>query len=264
MLKERAPGALSWLDSTIVRPLKLFYKGLRDDELTILLGLLAVAALVGYLIGKWRASRGGRSRAFGIIRFPRFQNSGEELVSRALIANFGAPNYHLMNHVTLRMADGTTQVDHILVSRYGVFVIETKDYSGWIFGGATDQRWTQVHFRQKFPFQNPILQNYRHVRAVQALLEFLPPNAVRSVVVFAGSAEFKTDIPPGVVLVDELASFIRSHTTELLSLNRVQFCVGRIETERLAISKETDVEHVESVQRRLRSSRRSFTKSHDW
>lgn len=42
------------------------------------------------------------------------------------------------------MDDGTTQVDHILVSRFGVFVIETKDFSGWIFASATDRTWTQV------------------------------------------------------------------------------------------------------------------------
>ena len=43
-----------------------------------------------------------------------------------------------MNHVTLRMDGGTTQVDHILVSRFGVFVIETKDYSGWIFANESE------------------------------------------------------------------------------------------------------------------------------
>jgi hypothetical protein len=263
MPKERAPTVLEWLQGTLVRPLKHFLHGLRHDEVTILMGLLAVAALTGFVLGKWRASPRGKARHFGAIRFPRFQNSGEQLVSRMLQSNFGAPDYHLMNHVTLRMADGTTQVDHILVSRFGVIVIETKDYSGWIYGAATDQRWTQVHFRQKFPFQNPIHQNFRHVRAVQDLLDFLPPDAVTSVVVFAGSAEFKTEIPPGVVLLGNLVASIRSHTVERVSRNRMQFCVGRLETARLAISGETDVEHVESVRRRLRSTRSSFPNRDD-
>jgi hypothetical protein len=65
-----------------------------------------------------------------------FQNHGEALLSRVALTNFGPPDYHLMNHVTLQMNDGTTQVDHILVSRFGVFVIETKDYKGWIFANA--------------------------------------------------------------------------------------------------------------------------------
>ena len=43
-----------------------------------------------------------------------------------------------MNHITLRLGTGTTQIDHILLSRFGVFVIETKDYTGWIFGSKTE------------------------------------------------------------------------------------------------------------------------------
>jgi len=74
-------------------------------------------------------------------------NCGEELVSRVVLAHFRAPDYHLMNHVTQRMNDGTTQVDHILVSWFGVFVIETKDDSGWIFANAADAKWTSVHSR---------------------------------------------------------------------------------------------------------------------
>ena len=79
-----------------------------------------------------------------------------------------------------------------------MFVIETKDYKGWIFADAKQANWTQVLFRHKFTFQNPILQNFRHVRAVQRLLDFLPPGAIKSVVVFTGEAEFKTELPQGV------------------------------------------------------------------
>ena len=156
-----------------------------------------------------------------------------------------------MNHVTIRMDDGTTQVDHILVSRFGVYVIETKDYNGWIFGKATERTWTHVHFRWKFKFQNPIFQNYRHVLAVQRLLDFLPPEAIKSLVVFSGNAEFMTEMPQGVIGIDQLAAHVRRQTTEVMSLNRLQFCVGRLETARLTLSGETDVEHVQSLARRF-------------
>ena len=42
--------------------------------------------------------------------------------------------YTLFKNVTLPTEDGTTQIDHVIVSRYGVFVIETKNMKGWIFG----------------------------------------------------------------------------------------------------------------------------------
>ncbi|MEX8502745.1 MAG: nuclease-related domain-containing protein [Leptothrix ochracea] len=183
-------------------------------------------------------------------RWYAFQNRGEARLSRAAQENFFAPDYHLMNHITLRLGDGTTQVDHVLVSRFGVFVIETKDYRGWIFGNAAQAQWSQVLYRWKFRFQNPILQNSRHVRAVQELLDFLPPETVKSVVVFTGEAEFKTEVPYGVFSLSGFVDHIREQTTEVMSLNRVQFCVGRLETARLAITGETDVEHVQSLKRR--------------
>lgn len=206
----------------------------------ILYILLALA--IGFAIGRYLAGRAYRSSSF--------QNHGEALLSRVALTNFGPPDYHLMNHVTLQLKDGTTQVDHILVSRFGVFVIETKDYKGWVFANAKQANWTQVLFNAKFKFQNPILQNFRHVCAVQDILDFLPPDAVKSVVVFTGEAEFKTEIPQGVFTLSGFVDYVHEQTSEVMSLNRVQFCVGRLETTRLAISGKTDVEHVESLERR--------------
>jgi hypothetical protein len=210
--------------------------GWAQDNRTVLYILLALA--FGFVIGL----RHRRRRLF--------QTRGEALVARAVRANFGPPDYHLLNHVTLRLKDGTTEVDHILVSRFGVFVIESKDYKGWIFANAKQAKWTQVLFRHRFSFQNPIFQNHRHVRAVQALLDFLPPDAVKSVIVFTGEAEFKTEIPHGVFSLSELIEYLREQTIPVMSPNRMQFCVGRLETARLAISGETDVEHVQSLERR--------------
>lgn len=239
------------LDELAITPLAQFFGGLEQGERTVLYVLLVVAAVGGGVIGRLAANRRGRRRSSGGWRFFGLQNSGEALVSNILRHHFRPPDYHLMNHVTLRMEDGTTQVDHILVSRFGVFVVETKDYTGWLFGRADDPTWTQVRFRRRFKFQNPIHQNYRHVCAVQELLDFLPPDAVKSLVVFCGDAEFKTGIPRGVVTVDRLLDYLRQQTAEVMSLNRVQFCVGRLETTRLAISRETDVEHMESLARRF-------------
>lgn len=137
-----------------------------------------------------------------------------------------------------------------LVSKFGVFVIETKDYKGWIFADPKHASWTQTFFTCDFKFQNPIHQNYKHVRAVQSLLDFLPAEAVVSVVVFTGEAEFMTPIPDGVFTLDNLIAYLHSRKAELLSENRIQFCVGRLETNRLALTRQTDIEHIQSLQRR--------------
>jgi hypothetical protein len=250
-MNEFAQKGVDLINDLALLPLKHFFLGLNPGERSVLYALLALAAVLGFVMGRRRTGGGSGSRSFGAWRFPSFQNPGEELVSRVLRKNFGAPDYHLMNHVTLRMDDGTTQVDHILVSRFGVFVIETKNYKGWIFANATDATWTRVHFRRRHKFQNPVFQNYRHVVAVRTVLEFLPSEAIKSVVVFCGDAEFKTETPAGVLRADALAPYLKQESVAVISLNQMQLCVGRLETARLAISGKTDVEHVQRLARRF-------------
>lgn len=231
------------IDEFAISPLTRFARDLGPEEMGVLAVLLGVAAAVGVMLG-WRGAVQANRR-----RYPPIQNDGEMLVSDVL-RPFGSPDYHLMNHITLPMNDGTTEVDHILVSRFGVFVIETKHYTGWIFGSESARRWTQVRYQARFPFQNPILQNKRHVRAVTELLDFVPVWAISSLVVFTGDAEFKTPMPPGVITIERLAHYVTCHTRAVQSVHDVQLCVGRLETARLAVSAETDVEHVQSLARR--------------
>ncbi|MDI6711960.1 MAG: nuclease-related domain-containing protein [Anaerosomatales bacterium] len=171
------------------------------------------------------------------------QNEGEAEVRRTLAVLACRPEYHLMNNITIPYLDGTTQIDHILVSTYGIFVVETKHYTGWVFGDARSPEWTQVIYERKFRFQNPLHQNAKHVRAVRRLLPFVPEEEVRSVVVFSGGAELKTRMPSNVVLLEHLEAYLGTYSTEVLSLEQVWLCIGRIEHARRAITRQTDVEH---------------------
>lgn len=173
------------------------------------------------------------------------ENIGESAVRSLLLKTFPHPEYHLMNNITLPIEDGTTQIDHILVSRYGIFVIETKHYTGWIFGDEKSRIWTQIIYNFKSKFQNPIHQNYKHLITIGKILDFIPKDNIHSIVVFTGDARFKTDCPSGVVSIHDLSNYIRKFEEIVISENRMQFCVGRIETIRKIISKKTDIEHQE-------------------
>lgn len=170
-------------------------------EVTVFIAII-VALIIGFVLGRYKTYA--------------FQNRSEARLSRTLKVKFVAPDYHLLNHVTLRLEDGTTQIDHVLVSRFGIFVIETKDYKGWIFAGPRDRYWTQVLYRTKFRFRNPLHQNHRHVRAIQELLDFLPADVVRPAVVFTGNAEFKTNIPEGVFTVAGFIAFVERTMSEVM------------------------------------------------
>ena len=171
------------------------------------------------------------------------QNRGEAAVRKLITSNFKSPNFHLLNNVTIPFQDGTTQIDHILISTKGVFVIEVKHYSGWIFGNEKSDQWMQSIYRVKNRFQNPIHQNYRHVKAIQHLLDFLPKEQIHSIVVFSGSAEFKTPIPNGVFYLEQLVSHLNSFQDEVISSNRLEFCVGRLECKRYDLTKAIDIQH---------------------
>src|SRR5437899_3737295 len=107
------------------------------------------------------------------------------------------PDYHHFRKIIIPTARGTTEIDHLIVSRFGIFVIELKDRSGWIFGNDADAHWTAVHFKQKFRFQNPLRQNYGHLKALEEFLG-VGPQKLHGLVVFRGAFEFKTPIPDGV------------------------------------------------------------------
>lgn len=57
--------------------------------------------------------------------------------------------YRRLHNVIIPTDNGTTQIDHLLISRYGIFVIETKNIRGWIFGTADGPKWTQSLYGSK-------------------------------------------------------------------------------------------------------------------
>lgn len=172
------------------------------------------------------------------------ENQGEAAVRRTLAREFPNDDFHLMNNLTLPDGvGGTTQIDHVLVSPVGIFVIETKHYTGWIFGDERAAQWTQTIYKRKSRFQNPIHQNFKHVKTLEKLLDGIPPDHIHSLVVFTGDAEFKTSIPRGVLPLIDLAHHVRNFTEFVISEKRMIFCVGVLELKRREMSGQTDIEH---------------------
>lgn len=143
-----------------------------------------------------------------LLRSSHFKGwQGERRVSAQL--NQLEPTYYRVWHDVLwPYADGgLTQIDHLVLSEAGLFVIETKNRSGWIWADARQKQWCQQHAKQRFYFQNPLHQNYAHCQALtQHLADLAFP--VHNVVVFVGKAEFKSKRPPAVLNQAELLSYL--------------------------------------------------------
>lgn len=111
--------------------------------------------------------------------------------------------YKILNNVILQTKNGgIVQIDHIIVSVYGIFVIETKNYKGWIFGNENAENWMQVIYKEKNQFRNPIKQNWSHVYALKNLLADFPNAKFIPIVVFTGSGILKEISANSIVVYD--------------------------------------------------------------
>ena len=171
---------------------------------------------------------------------------GEFLVNVIARWQLDKQHYHLIKNVTLPTEDGTTQIDHIIVSVYGVFVVETKNIHGWIFGNNFQKNWTQQIYKHKYTFQNPLHQNHKHIKTLQALLD-LTDQQVFSVIVFIGDSEFKTPMPDNVTYGLGYVRYIKSKTNPVLNLAEKENLISQIESGRLSPSLKTNREHVAHV-----------------
>ncbi|WP_223248470.1 nuclease-related domain-containing protein [Sulfurirhabdus autotrophica] len=156
--------------------------------------------------------------------------------------------YHELNNVTIPTTDGTTQIDHIIVSRFGIFVIEAKNMNGWIFGNEKSAEWTQSFPGGKFKFQNPLRQNYRHTKCLSDFLG-IEHNKLHSVVMFWGESTFKTSMPVNV-LDKGYSSYIKSKSEVLFTDDEVEQIVTAIQTGKLPRMWATHKLHVASLKER--------------
>ena len=182
---------------------------------------------------------------------PRLRGAfGETLLAGVLRRRLDASIYHVLNDVYLPLDDGsTTQIDHVVVSPFGVFVIETKTYKGWIFGNPRDAQWTQALPKRKSRFQNPLRQNYLHVQRLVALTGLLA-DVVHSVVAFSGEATFKTKLPPEVMHFADVADYILSFKSRMIPQEDVEGIVATIVRLDGAIPAAVRKAHVANLRRR--------------
>jgi len=173
---------------------------------------------------------------------------GEQIVNDVLQLSLSDKCYALLSNLTLPIIDkdnqnGTSQIDHVLITTRGLFVIETKYYRGSIVASVDSNVWYQYTHFDKHSFQNPLLQNYSHMKAIESVTGY-PTHLMHNVVSFSGNADFKSERPPGVLNCNELKAYIESFSTDVLSINDVYTLAGKLQVHRLSETPETDKRHI--------------------
>ncbi|MGI2853951.1 nuclease-related domain-containing protein [Shewanella algae] len=162
--------------------------------------------------------------AAGILGFPfwrrKRENSlgenGEEAIAQCIRETLVGGYFKLYRNILLQTADGDeTEIDLLLLTVNGILVIESKDYSGWIFADPYSKHWVQHLYRSKCRFQNPLHQNYKHCLAVAHTLG--TNRGIRSLVVFSPRASFKTAVPQSVIQLAQLDDYLQGFRQTLFT-----------------------------------------------
>ena len=99
----------------------------------------------------------------------------------------------IVTNVYLPKEDGTTtEIDLVLIHETGIYVFESKNYGGWIFGNEKSKYWTQTFKTgRKEQFYNPIWQNNTHVKHLKTYLPDIADNIFQSIIVFSERCTLK-------------------------------------------------------------------------
>ena len=178
---------------------------------------------------------------------------GEQIVKVAVLSKLDAAQYRHFSNLIIPAPNGTTQIDNIVVSPFGVFVIEAKYFQGWIFGGAKQEKWTHTLSRfEKYAFPNPIRQNYGHIKALARLLR-QPESRFHSVIVFAHrNCQLKTELPANVCLQHNFIEYIQGFTKNIVddaALARIHAVLQQPEWQATEDKKAAHVERLKAAQR---------------
>jgi restriction system protein len=164
------------------------------------------------------------------------------------LSNKSYPRYH---NIILPSKNGTTQIDHLIISVFGLFIVETKNKKGWIFGSENQDYWTQSIYGNNYSFQNPLKQTYRQK---VILSEFLNINKskIQTVIYFVGECAFATDLPENVIK-SSIGKYIKRFQNQIISTDDVNRIIDAIETQ-LDESSLTKRDHIKSLQTRHSST----------
>jgi DNA-directed RNA polymerase subunit M/transcription elongation factor TFIIS len=139
--------------------------------------------------------------------YPKFRGFMGEFWVKLELGKLPKDKYIVLNDIMLKDEKGTHQIDHLVLSKYGIFVIEMKNYYGLIKGKEFDNKWCQYLGKNRSYFINPIHQNYGHIKSLSSLLE-LDDKSFISIICFSNQAKVDVRCSSIVTQVDYLKNEI--------------------------------------------------------
>lgn len=182
-------------------------------------------------------------------------NVGELAVKKKL-KKLNSKKYLVLNNITLRNYGGNTsatQIDHIVVSIYGIYVIETKNYKGIIYGSENGKNWTYNIYGNKYKFMNPINQNYAHIKAIKNVIGKEYKNIpYYSIIAFSKESKVNVDASrANICKIPKVSKVIKSESyDEILSYEDILYIKEKLENAQIDLSKRR---HIREVKKAIRN-----------
>lgn len=175
---------------------------------------------------------------------------GEKRAAINLWFSLSSKTYKRFHNLIIPSSNGTAQIDHLIISPFGLFVIETKNKKGWIFGSEDGAKWTQVIYSRKYKFQNPLRQAFRQKKV---LAEFLgvDDSRIKTIIYFNGNCSFRTRMPRNVRTYG-LGRYIKTYKELLFNEAELQLLYFKLKSfQKTSTLKKRD--HLRSLRQRHRS-----------
>ena len=220
-----------------------------------MLFIIAAIALVAY--GMWYNS-------------PSQKGKRGELRVHEILSHLPS-DYHVLDDVVLQTSRGTTQIDHVVISKYGVFAIETKNYRGEIYGDDSREQWTQIivtkvkffstfwktyNYVTKNHFYNPVKQSLAHLYEIKNNLYEWPQLKIIPIVVFTGNADLRHVQTNNIVVYDyNLIDAIQKFRTAYITDSELQDVVFRLSAMniRVIVDNKTHVRNIKAAKKEQES-----------
>lgn len=153
-------------------------------------------------------------------------------------------DYKIVNDIFIKNDGWSSQIDHIIISKFGIFVIETKTYKGWIYGKEKQKQWTQNLYGKKYYFQNPLHQNYGHIQNLKKIKGLEEIDFI-SLILFSGEATLKNEIN-NVIYFSKAKKWISSYQKIIYNDKQVDFIYNTILNNNI-VDKKARNEHINSI-----------------
>jgi len=157
----------------------------------------------------------------GIVFRKTKGKQGEKQVATRL-ARLPRDRFKILNDLILQSGGYSTQIDHVVVSIYGIFVIETKYYQGDIYGGENSEYWTQNIYGHKYQLRNPLWQNQAHIKAIRKAIGDTGKIPIYNIVAFSAQASLHVSSSLPVLYWQSVVPYIKRYDQQVISESKAE------------------------------------------